>query len=226
MEIGELVGAGRSADVYALGDGRVLRRYRVDLDARRELEVMAHVAAHGFPVPEVFPGDSSATDLVMRRVSGPTMLHALLDGRIGAEEAGRTLAALLRRLHRIPARGSRDPRDRILHLDLHPDNVMLTADGPVVIDWSNAREGRPALDCALSAVILAQVAVDGESELAAPATGLVGVLVAELGADLDPSGPLDEARARRAADRGLSAYELSLLDEAVALIRRLAVRAS
>ncbi|MGW3345129.1 phosphotransferase [Nonomuraea rubra] len=224
MELGELVGAGRSADVYAIGDGRVLRRYRVDVDARRELEIMAHVAAHGFPVPEVYPGESSATDLVMGRVSGPTMLHALLAGEIGIEEVGRTLARLLRRLHRIPARASRDPRDRILHLDLHPDNVMLTPDGPVVIDWCNAREGRPALDCALSALILAQVAVDGDSELARAAGAAVAVLVGELGEDLDPGGPLDDARARRAADRALAEREVCLLDEAVALIRRLAGR--
>ncbi|TYB56796.1 phosphotransferase [Nonomuraea sp. PA05] len=224
MEIGELVGAGRSADVYALGDGRVLRRYRVDVDARRELEIMAYVAAHGFPVPEVFPGESSATDLVMRRVSGPTLLHAMLAGQVGIEEAGRTLAALLRRLHEIPARVSGDPRDRILHLDLHPDNVMLTPDGPVVIDWSNAREGRPALDCALSVLILAQVAVDEASELAAAGREAAGVLVAELGEDLDPGGPLDDAQARRAADRGLSEREVSLLGDAVALIRKLAAR--
>ncbi|MEV4571561.1 phosphotransferase [Nonomuraea sp. NPDC049419] len=222
MEVGELVGAGRSADVYAIGDGRVLRRYRVDADTRRELEIMVHVAAHGFPVPEVFPGESTATDLVMARLSGPTMLHALLAGRIGTEEAGRALAGLLRRLHRIPARLSRDPGDRILHLDLHPDNVMLTPDGPVVIDWCNAREGRPALDCALTALIIAQAAVDGESELAQAARALLAVLAGELGEDLDAGGPLEDAKARRAADRGLTAHEVSVLDEAVALIRRLA----
>lgn len=54
---GRLVGAGRSADTYPAGDGRVLRRYR---DARapawvaREAEVMAHPRAHAVPVPEVF----------------------------------------------------------------------------------------------------------------------------------------------------------------------------
>ncbi|MFC7592741.1 phosphotransferase [Nonomuraea antimicrobica] len=52
----ELLGAGRSADVYAIGDGRVLRRYRVAIDARRETAVMAYVAGHGYPVPEVYPG--------------------------------------------------------------------------------------------------------------------------------------------------------------------------
>ncbi|MGR6914655.1 phosphotransferase [[Actinomadura] parvosata] len=221
MEIGELVGTGRSADVYAMGDGRVLRRYRVDIDARRELEIMAYVAAHGYPVPVVYPDESSATDLVMGRLSGPTLLHALLSGQAGAEEAGRILTGLLLRLHEIPARVSRDPRDRIVHLDLHPDNVMLTPDGPVVIDWCNAREGRPELDRALSALIVAQVAVDGRNEWAQVARDIVAALVGELGEHLDPGAPLDAAKARRAADRGLTAYEVSLLDEAVTLIRHL-----
>ncbi|MFC7592742.1 phosphotransferase [Nonomuraea antimicrobica] len=79
----------------------------------------------------------------MRRLPGPTMVRALVDGEIAPEEAGEVLARLLRRLHTIPARESGDPRDRILHLDLHPDNVMLTPDGPMVIDWSNAGRGRP-----------------------------------------------------------------------------------
>jgi aminoglycoside phosphotransferase (APT) family kinase protein len=221
MEIGELVGAGRSADVYAIGGGRVLRRYRVEIDARREAAVMAYVAGHGYPVPEVHLDQSSATDLVMGRLNGPTMLRALVEGEIGAEEAGRTLAELLWRLHEIPARLSGDPGDRILHLDLHPDNVMLTPHGPVVIDWCNSREGSPAVDRGLSALILAQVAVDGENAFAGAARAVLVALVKELGDDLDDGDALDRARARRSADRGLSEWEVSLLDEAVALIRDL-----
>jgi aminoglycoside phosphotransferase (APT) family kinase protein len=44
---------------------------------------------------------------------------------------------------------------RLLHLDLHPANVILTATGPMVIDWTNARSGDPALDVALTWVIAA-----------------------------------------------------------------------
>ncbi len=33
--------------------------------------------------------------------------------------------------------------ERIVHLDLHPGNVMLTAGGPVVIDWTNVAAGPP-----------------------------------------------------------------------------------
>ena len=38
----------------------------------------------------------------------------------------------------------------ILHLDFHPDNIMLTPDGPVVFDWTNATIGPAAADVAQS----------------------------------------------------------------------------
>lgn len=43
--------------------------------------------------------------------------------------------------------------ERLLHRDLHPDNVLLSGRGPVVIDWTNARAGDPALDIAMTWVI-------------------------------------------------------------------------
>ncbi|MEV4171608.1 phosphotransferase [Nonomuraea sp. NPDC049709] len=221
MELGELVGTGRSADVYAIGGGRVLRRYRREVDTAGEAAVMAYVAGHGYPVPEVYPDESDATDLVMGRLSGPTMLRAVVDGELTPEEAGAIQARLLRRLHEIPAMESSDPADRILHLDLHPDNVMLTASGPVVIDWCNAGEGPPALDNAMSALILAQVAVDPEFAFARTARSTLVALAAELGGDLDVGEPLDRVKARRDEDQGLTEREVGLLGEAVELVRQL-----
>lgn len=223
MVIGELLGSGRGADVYAIDGDRVLRRYRAPIDVRREAAVMAHVARHGFPVPDVYPrsGDGRAHDLVMRRLSGPTMLRALADGEISPAEAGRVTAQLLRRLHAIPAWISDDPRDRVLHMDLHPDNVMLTRAGPFVIDWPNSMEGPPGVDCAMSAVIVAQVVVDEESELAVPAREMLLALLDELGAAMDYGDGLDRAKIRRAADEALSAREVGLIDAAVGLIREL-----
>ena len=54
---GTLVGTGRNADVYDIGGGRVLRRYRDGREERSvetEAQVMAHARARGVPVPEVF----------------------------------------------------------------------------------------------------------------------------------------------------------------------------
>ncbi|MGW4405624.1 phosphotransferase [Nonomuraea sp. NPDC004702] len=222
MEIGELLGSGRTADVYAIGEDRVLRRNRFPADTRREAEVMAHVAARGYPVPRVHPGGHGPADLVMERLAGPTMLHAMLDGRMEPREAGTILARLLRGLHEIPARTAADPGHRVLHLDLHPDNVMLTPRGPVVIDWSNAEDGPPALDRAMSAVILAEVAVQPATGMADAARAVLDGLLAGLGDAVPGAEHLAAARARRAANPTLSAAEIAGLGAAVAEITRLA----
>ena len=38
--------------------------------------------------------------------------------------------------------------DRLLHLDFHPENVVMTEAGPSVIDWQTAVRGHPAADVA------------------------------------------------------------------------------
>ncbi|MFF0389824.1 phosphotransferase [Kitasatospora sp. NPDC004615] len=211
MEIGELIASGRTADVWALNDGRVLRRYRDGLTADGEAEMMAHLAEHGYPVPAVWAAERPE-DLIMERLGGPTMLDSLLAGTISPGAAGELLAELLRRLHQIPPRAAARPGDRVLHLDLHPDNVLLTPHGPVVIDWSTAAEGEPGLDDAMSAVILAQALHDR------PDTART--LLVPLLRGLPPIAErhLAEARALRAANPTLSAAEIAVLDAAVALI--------
>ncbi|MBO4260678.1 phosphotransferase, partial [Streptomyces griseorubiginosus] len=130
-------------------------------------------------------------------------------------EGGVVLARLLRRLHAVPGW---DNGGCVVHLDLHPDNVMLTPDGPRVIDWSNAEEGRPGLDWGMSAIILAQVAVGD-----APIAGLAREVLSGLLADpshLTEDG-LTEARRRRAAQPVMNRREVELLSEAEDLIRSL-----
>ena len=106
---------------------------------------MEHAHRHGFPVPRVLEVLDDA--LVLERIDGPTMLMALRrPWRM--RHAAQTLAELHARLHEI-----RFEDARLLHLDLHPDNVLLSSRGPVVIDWTNARAGAPALDIALTWVI-------------------------------------------------------------------------
>jgi hypothetical protein len=48
---------------------------------------MAYLAERGFPVPAVWPG-TAAGELVMQRLSGMTMVEALVNGAITAERAG------------------------------------------------------------------------------------------------------------------------------------------
>ena len=195
MQLGELIGSGRDADIYALGDNWILRRNRDGRSQREDAAVMAHLHAHGYPVPEIRPArDDSPADLIMQRVEGPTLMDAVLAGQVDAAEAGRMLADLLIRLHAVPLpdAATEEPaalETAILHLDLHPLNVLHTPAGPVVIDWANTRQGAPARDWAMSALILAQVALDG-SGWSAVADATLGALLA-----LRPAGIVLDAAA-------------------------------
>ena len=44
--------------------------------------------------------------------------------------------------------------DSLCHCDFHPDNVLMTPQGPSIIDWSFAARGTPASDAARTALLL------------------------------------------------------------------------
>lgn len=151
---------GRTADVYDIGNGRVLRRYR---DARpagaveREARTMRHARAHGVPVSEVF--EVSGLDIVMERADGPTMLDALARRLWTARAQVRLLARLHDQVHAVPGPdwlpAPFGDGAALLHHDLHPQNVMLTPGGPLIIDWSGACRGTADIDVAMTWVIIA-----------------------------------------------------------------------
>jgi aminoglycoside phosphotransferase (APT) family kinase protein len=212
----EPLAAGREADVFALDERRVLRRYRNGDDATGEARIMAYVAGLGYPVPEVF--EAHGPDLVMERLTGPTMAQALVAGDLGTAEAARILADLLARLHALPAWPDTEPGSSVRHLDLHPENVLLTGPGPVVIDWRNADAGPADLDTAFTALILAQVAI---GSIAHPMAAGAGELL-DLFLPLAPGDPirlLDEVVARRARQLTMSPEEVRMLPAAAARVR-------
>jgi aminoglycoside phosphotransferase (APT) family kinase protein len=149
-----LIAEGRASEVFDLGDGRVLRCFKSGGQPEREALVMRHARLHGYPVPEVL--DVAADALVLEKIEGPTMWEDAAERPSTMRAHAETLARLHRSLHEIaapdglPAVGD---GERLLHLDLHPANVIFSADGAVVIDWTNARRGEPALDVALTWVI-------------------------------------------------------------------------
>lgn len=57
--------------------------------------------------------------------------------------------------------------DRLLHGDLHPNNVILTESGPVIIDWFDASVGHPAADIARSKLLMRSPDTELERDLAA-----------------------------------------------------------
>ena len=214
MEGHALLAFGREADVFALGEARVLRRYRNGDDTAPEAAMMAYVDAAGYPVPAVYAADGP--DLVLERLDGETLLDALLGDRIGIDPAAELLADLHERLHALPARLSVDPADRVLHLDLHPQNIMLTARGPVVIDWHNAAEGAADLDVAMTALIFAEVAVGPDTRLAAFAGA--GLAAFQRRTAPPRASRLAVALAMRRANPTLSVVEKATLARAATLV--------
>ncbi|PWK48766.1 phosphotransferase family protein [Actinoplanes xinjiangensis] len=290
----DLLGSGREADVYAIDERRVLRRYRRGDDVTAEAEIMTYLAGHGYPVPQVHA--ASGADMILERLDGPTMTDAFTAGKLGVDDGAAILVDLHERLHRLPAPsaglavparsaglavparsaglagpagpaglaapaglaglavpaglagvavsarsaglpgvtsgdpGARRPpsqrngasSDRILHRDLHPDNVMLTSRGPVVIDWHNAAQGRPAVDVCLTAVIMAQVAASPAHPHAVAAAAFLTAFLNRTGGE--PLDGLDEALEIRRADPALTATEAAGLAAVVTPLIRGALR--
>jgi aminoglycoside phosphotransferase (APT) family kinase protein len=218
---GELIGSGRSADIYAIGPGRVLRRSRGDLNMRREADIMLHVAKAGFPVPAVY--DVSGADLVMERLDGPDMLADLARHPWRARRYGHILADLHNQLHAIEAPPGLyrpvGPGDRVMHLDLHPMNVMLTGRGPVVIDWSSGAAGPAGADVAMAYLIMASSEVDDLPWHIRPVVSAVRarLITGFLAGAHDDPGPHIATVARfRMADPNVRPTEAARLEELVA----------
>jgi tRNA A-37 threonylcarbamoyl transferase component Bud32 len=177
---GEAIGAGGSAEVFAWGADRVLKlfrpryQYAVDMEyARAQAVVSCGIAAPR--VDEIVESDGRR-GIVFERIDGPTLLSRIASD--GTAHVAERLAEVHREIHRHRAiglptyadltakAGDRSPAaleryaqvpggDSVFHGDLHPGNVLLTGDGPVVLDWVNALAAHPALDVARSTLLMA-----------------------------------------------------------------------
>jgi len=164
----EVVAHGRSAVLIDLGNGRLLRRFRTPHPVGVEAAVMSYVADAGYPVPRVFE-TRPPNEMVIERIAGPTMLDDLGAKPWRFEQHARVLADLHRRLHKIeapphlpaPYGETNGERAVVLHHDLNPGNVLLSPDGPVVIDWTNACRGPAGADVADAWLVLASAKPEG-----------------------------------------------------------------
>jgi len=158
-----------------------------------EAKTMEYARSQGYPVPAVDRLSEDGHDLVMERLNGPSMLGALERRPWTLRRCASILADLHEALHEMPApdwvpTAPLGEGDRLLHLDLHPLNVVMTARGPFVIDWTNAVRGDPSLDVALTWVLMSCGQLPGGGAKAAVLGRFRAVLVKSfLGHfDLDP----------------------------------------
>lgn len=214
-----LLAVGATADIFIVDDDRVLRRYRDLHDASAEAMLLQHVVDHGFPAPAVYSCEGS--DLVIERLHGPTLLQALAAGEFSLQDSVEIMADLHRRLHAIPPPAGTTRDDVVVHLDLHPGNIVLTeTHGAALVDWGNATVGSLNLDIAMSAIILAEVAADSGGEYSRAARAMLAAFLAVAGGN--PIAQLDAAVQFRLEDPSLLTGELLLVAPAAALVRRYA----
>lgn len=189
--VGQLVAAGRTSDVYAYGEGSVIKVPRPDVPAHwasMEACFTSAVRGLGVPVPEVrgLAVIEGREGIVFERVDGPSMWHRMVTdpGDIPAltheladlhrhiQSAGvpPEVPGLVERMSRkigevdrlaAPERAEavrmlrRMPRGAaLLHGDLHPCNVLMSAGGPIVIDWFDATVGHPVADVVRSTLLV------------------------------------------------------------------------
>jgi aminoglycoside phosphotransferase (APT) family kinase protein len=186
-----LVGKGFTSDVYAWGEGRVLKLFHSWVPAyrtQREYTVTRAIHGAGLPAPAVYELISidGRNGIVIERVEGLSMLRHVQARPWTLFSAVRCLAELHAQIHccvspiELPSqrewisRGiDRSPelspaqkqaarkaldalRDgtALCHGDFHPENVLFTARGPVVIDWETATRGDPLGDVACTSRLI------------------------------------------------------------------------
>jgi len=208
MQVGSLIAAGSDCEIFEAGAGRLVRRARDGRSLEHEASVMRHARRHGFPAPEVF--DADGPDILMERVEGMSLREEATRAPWRIPAHGRLLAELLRKLATVRAPGWLQaaegcPGNRLLHLDLHPENVLITDDGPRVLDWANASRGAPGADAACTWLILATAPV-AEPSLQAGRSDMLAAFLD--GIDADAARPyLRVIAERRCADRNATAEE-------------------
>ena len=158
MEPGALIASGRDGDIFEFGPGLVLRKTRDGRSIEHEARIMTYAADHGYRVPKIHEVRADGSEIVMERIDGPVMMDAMLKQPWAMPRYASMLADLHDQLHAIPApdwlRRAWSRGDDLVHFDLHPMNVLLSADGPVVVDWANAARDEGLSDVAASYVLL------------------------------------------------------------------------
>ncbi len=189
MRYGPLISIGRTAEVYALPDGKILKLFHPWCPLEW-IEGEARNAAYAYSVHIRSPrchGLVQAEDrngIVYDRIYGKTMLRLMMSApwtirnysgllarlHLGIHEVdGATLPSLKKYLSDSVAASDILDEDRkrrigailstledgasLCHFDFHPDQVIITEEGPYIIDWMTAFKGNPLADVARTSIL-------------------------------------------------------------------------
>lgn len=176
------IAEGRTAEVYSLGDGKVVKLYRQRYPSKnieREAKKCNFAFKQGLPTPQVFDliQLNGRQGIVFQECVCSSLVKRLQDHPNDVVPMAKLLAELHIKIHECLGKGLPSIFDHtriiidkaqilndtvkerlraqlghmpngqnICHGDFHPDNVLLTDNGPVVIDWVDATMGPPVAD--------------------------------------------------------------------------------
>ncbi len=189
MPKGQLLGQGRTAEIFAWENDQVLKLMRnpgASGSADQEARVAQIIDAAGLSAP-AFAGQivvDGRPGLLYERVNGPTLLQVVAQRPWRLLWAAQQQAILHAQMHNVSRPGLRSMRghlqwcidyvpqltpsikeralrrlrslpdgNAICHGDFHPDNVIVSERGPVVLDWMTASSGPPAADVARTTLL-------------------------------------------------------------------------
>ena len=192
------IAVGRTAELFAWGDGLVLKLTRPDFPphlADQEWRNARLAWELGAPAPEPIEllEVAGRRGVVFERLDGPTMLERILRAPWRIAAFGRQLAGLHIVLHALSAPALPSYHDRVAwslgqmgflpddlkrqvwslatglpggdvlcHADFHPQNILFTERGPVVIDWEGSLHGSPVADVAQTCLWMRSALTFGE----------------------------------------------------------------
>jgi aminoglycoside phosphotransferase (APT) family kinase protein len=184
------IAEGRTAEVFSLADGKVVKLYRSGYptdEAEREAAKCVLARRQDLPTPQVVEvvWMEGRQGIVFDECTGPTMGARLRQHPNDSEPMARLMAEIHVRIHGCSGKGLPLTHERtgrkleraealgevaklnlqgrlagipgaesMCHGDFHPDNVLMSDDGPVIIDWVDATVGPPAADLARSIVLM------------------------------------------------------------------------
>jgi aminoglycoside phosphotransferase (APT) family kinase protein len=217
---GAVVAEGRDTEIVDHGPGLVLRRPKRPRPLDAEAAIMRWVVEHGYPCPKVV--EVVPDGLVMERIEGVSMLDDVISHPWRVHRYANLLADLHDRLHQLAAPDGLlepfGPGRALVHGDLHPGNVMLTTDGPLVIDWTNAVRGPGGADVAVTWLLMAAADAPGSPlerlAIAGFRRTFVRLFLARAGRG-DAAACLEAALAHRRGDPNLSAGEIERMTRIV-----------
>lgn len=181
---------GRTADVYAWGDGYVLKLFHdwfplEDVEYEYRIAQAVHASGVRSPAVKEIVQAQGRYGLVYARIYGETMFALLKRQPWNVFRFGTMLAHYhlqmhacdfnadvplqkqklqnkIKRANALPAHLKPKLLDaveplpignKVCHGDFHPDNIILTENDSVIIDWIDAAKGNPLADVARTSVL-------------------------------------------------------------------------